>query len=132
MHFCLTGQYTPQALNSIMENPTTDRSEAAKKAIEAVGGKLISFYATPSEGPGVLVILDMPDGGAAAAVSGVVVAAGVLQNVKLTRLLTHAEVVQVRQKAVQVRGAYRPPGVAGFDAGLTKDQRMFLYLPFEH
>ena len=47
----LTGQYTPQALNNIMENPTTDRSEAAKKAIEAAGGKLISFYATPAEGP---------------------------------------------------------------------------------
>ena len=110
MHFCLTGQYTAQALNNIMENPTTDRSEAAKKAIEAGGGKLISFYATPAEGPGVLVILDMPDGSAAAAVSGVVVAAGVLQNVKLTRLLTHAEVVQVRKKAVQVRSAYKPPG----------------------
>jgi len=36
MHFCLTGQYTPQALNNIMENPTTNRYEAAKKLIEAV------------------------------------------------------------------------------------------------
>ena len=45
-----------------MENPTTDRSEAAKKAIEAAGGKLISFYATPAEGPGVLVILDSAAG----------------------------------------------------------------------
>jgi hypothetical protein len=92
-----------------MENPATDRSEATKKTIEAAGGKLISCYATPSEGPGILVILDMPDGGAAAVVSGVVVAAGVLQNVKPTRLLTHAEVVQVRQKSVQVRDAYKPP-----------------------
>jgi uncharacterized protein with GYD domain len=110
MHFCLTGRYTPQALNNIMENTTVDRSENAKKAIEAAGGKLISFYATPAEGPGVLVIVDVPDGGAAAAVSGVVVAAGVLQNVKLTRLLTQAEVVQVRQKAIQVSAAYKPPG----------------------
>jgi len=31
MHFSLTGQYTPQALNSIMENPTVSRYEAAKK-----------------------------------------------------------------------------------------------------
>jgi hypothetical protein len=23
MHFCLTAQYTPQALNNIMDNPTT-------------------------------------------------------------------------------------------------------------
>ena len=38
MHFCLTGQYTPQALNSIMDNPTTNRYEAAKNLIEAAGG----------------------------------------------------------------------------------------------
>jgi hypothetical protein len=35
MHFCMTGQYTPKALNSIMENPKTNRYEAAKKLIEA-------------------------------------------------------------------------------------------------
>jgi hypothetical protein len=32
MHFCLTGQYTPQALNSIMDNPTVSRYEAAKNS----------------------------------------------------------------------------------------------------
>jgi uncharacterized protein with GYD domain len=46
MHFCLTGQYTPRALNNIMENPTTNRYEAAKKLVEAAGGKLISMYST--------------------------------------------------------------------------------------
>jgi hypothetical protein len=35
MHFCLTGQYSPQALNSIMDNPTVSRYEAAKQSIEA-------------------------------------------------------------------------------------------------
>jgi hypothetical protein len=30
MHFCLTGQYTPHALKNIMDNPTTNRYEAAK------------------------------------------------------------------------------------------------------
>jgi hypothetical protein len=43
MHFCLTGQYTPRALNAILENPTTDRQEAARKLIEAAGGKLVSM-----------------------------------------------------------------------------------------
>jgi hypothetical protein len=40
MHFCLTGQYTPRALNNIMENPTTNRQEAAKKLIEAAGWQI--------------------------------------------------------------------------------------------
>lgn len=61
MHFCMTGQYTPKALNGIMENPTVSRYEAAKKLIEAAGGKLVSMYSTATNGPGVLVIFDVPD-----------------------------------------------------------------------
>src|SRR4249919_2761861 len=110
MHFSLTGQYTPQALNSIMDNPTVSRYEAAKKLIEAAGGKLISMYSTPADGPSVLAIFDVPDGSAASAICGVVVASGALQNVKLTRLLSQDEVFHVRQKASQLRGAYKPPG----------------------
>jgi len=110
MHFCFTGQYTPQALNNIMDNPTTSRYEAAKKLFEAAGGKLISMYSTGADGPGVLAIFDVPDPGAAAAISGVVVASGALHHVKLTRLLTQDEVVHIRQKASKLRGAYKPPG----------------------
>src|SRR5882762_424341 len=110
MHFCLTAQYTPQSLNSIMDNPTTSRYEAAKNLIEAAGGKLISMYSTATDGPGVLVIFDVPDPSAAPAISGVVVASGAIQNVTLTRLWTQDEIMLVRQKAVQLRGTYTPPG----------------------
>jgi len=110
MHFCLTGQYSPQALNSIMDSPTTSRYEAAKHLIETAGGKLISMYSTAADGPGVLVIFDVPDPGAAPAISGVVIASGALHHVKLTRLLTQDEVMQIRQKASQLRGVYKPPG----------------------
>src|SRR5271169_4724352 len=109
MHFCITAEYTPQALNAIMENPTTNRYEAFKKLVEAAGGKLISMYSTGADGPGVLAIFDVPDPAAAAAISGVVVASGALHHVKLTRLLTQEEVTHVRQKASQLRGAYKAP-----------------------
>jgi uncharacterized protein with GYD domain len=110
MHFCMTAQYTPKALNGILENPTTSRYEAAKKLIEAAGGKLISMYSTAADGPGVLVIFDVPDPNSAPAISGTVVAAGAIHNVHLTRLWTQDEIMQVRQKAVQLRGSYKPPG----------------------
>ena len=110
MHFCLTAQYTPQSLNSIMDNPTTSRYEAAKNLIEAAGGKLISMYSTATDGPGVLVIFDVPDPGAAPAISGVVLASGAIHHAKLTRLWTPDEIVPVRQKASQLRAAYKPPG----------------------
>jgi uncharacterized protein with GYD domain len=110
MHFCLTGQYTPRALNSILENPTQNRYEAAKKLVEAAGGKLISMYSMSADGPSVLTIFDVPDPSMAPVISGLVVAAGTLQNVKLTRLFTQEEIVQVRQKAAKLRSAYTPPG----------------------
>ena len=110
MHFCLTGQYTTQALNSMMDNPKTNRYEAAKALIEAAGGKLISMYSVPADGPGVMVIFDVADPSAAPAITGVVVASGALHHVKLTRLLTQDEVMHVRQKASQLRGVYKAPG----------------------
>ena len=110
MHFCLTGQYTPTALKNIMENPTTNRYEAAKALTEAAGGKLISMYSTAAEGPGVLIIFDMPDPAAASAMAGVAVAGGAIHNLKLTRLMTQDEVGKVREKARELRGAYKAPG----------------------
>ena len=108
MHFCMTGQYTPHALNKIMENPTTNRYEAAKKLIEAAGGKLISMYSTAADGPGVLVIFDVPYNSAVPAFS--VIDSFAIHNVSLTRLWTQDEITVVRQKAVQLRGSYTPPG----------------------
>jgi uncharacterized protein with GYD domain len=110
MHFCFTGQYTPRAFANILENPTTNRFEVAKKLIESAGGKLISMYGVPADGPGVLTIFDVPEPSSAAAIVAVVVAAGTLQNVKLTRLLTQEEITQIRQKANKLRASYTPPG----------------------
>jgi uncharacterized protein with GYD domain len=110
MHFCMTAQYTQKSLNGILENPKTNRYEAAKKLIEAAGGKLISMYSTAADGPGVLVIFDVPDPNSAPAISGTVIAAGAIHNVSLTRLWTQDEIAKVRQKATELRSSYRPPG----------------------
>jgi uncharacterized protein with GYD domain len=110
MHFCLTGQYTSRAVKNLLENPTQNRAEAARKVVEAAGGKLVSFYGMPVEGPGVLTIFDVPEPSSAAAIAGLVVAADTLKNVKLMRLLTQEEVVEVRQKANKLKAAYSPPG----------------------
>jgi uncharacterized protein with GYD domain len=110
MHFCLTAQYTPQALNAIMDDPNTNRYEAVKKLVEAAGGKLVSMYSTSSDGPGVLLIFDVPDPEAAPSIAGVGMAGGAIHNVKLTRLRTQEEVRIVRQKARELRSSYKAPG----------------------
>ena len=101
---------TPIQCEQRLFNLTLAREQATKALTEAAGGKLISMYSTASEGPGVMVIIDLPDPGAAPAMTGVVVESGALHNVKLIRLWTQEEIKQVRQTASKLRGAYKPPG----------------------
>ena len=110
MLFCLTAEYTSQALNAMRENPNTDRREAVNKLLEAAGGKVINMYGVSANGPGVMVIFDVPDPAMAPAISGVAVSSGSVQNVKLTRLFTMDEIKGIRQNAAKIRGAYKPPG----------------------
>lgn len=110
MLFCMTGDYTPQALNAMRENPNTNRQAAVEKLLAAAGGKLVSMYGKATNGPGVMIIFDVADPDMSAAMTGVAVSAGTLQNVHLTRLYTMEEIAGIRQKAKQIRGAYVPPG----------------------
>ena len=104
----MSGNYTSAAMKALGQKPS-DRQAAAKKLITAGGGKLISFYRTVSEGPGVLIIFEA-DPITAVAVNAVAVAGGALTNVKFTRLWTNEEVMAIRKKRAEIEGAYKPPG----------------------
>jgi uncharacterized protein with GYD domain len=110
MLFCLSADYTPQALSAMRENPNTNRQSAVEQLLSAAGGKLVGMYGKSSTGPGVMLIFDVADPAMAPAVSGVAVSAGAIQNVELTRLFTMDEIAGIRQKARQISGAYKPPG----------------------
>jgi uncharacterized protein with GYD domain len=108
MHWYFSANYTPAAMKALGEKPS-DRHAAAKKLVTAGGGKLISFYRTASEGPGVLLIFEA-DPVTAVAINAVAVAGGALTNVKFTRLWTDEEVTSIRKKRAEIEGAYKPPG----------------------
>jgi uncharacterized protein with GYD domain len=110
MLFCLTADYTPQALNAMRENPNTNRREAASQLVEAAGGRLIDMYGVIGNGPGAMVIFDVPDPAMAPAICGVAVSSGSVQNVQMKRLFTMDEIKGIRQNAAKIRGAYKPPG----------------------
>jgi uncharacterized protein with GYD domain len=110
MLFCIMTQYTPEALNAMLDDPNTNRYEAVKKVVEAGGGKLVSMYSYGAEGPGAMVIIDVPEAETAAAIAGLAVAGGAVKNIKMLRLMTPDEVAKVRQKARQLRSAYKTPG----------------------
>ena len=63
------------------------------------------MYGRASNGPGVMVIFDVPDPAMAPAMCGVAVSAGSIQNVELMRLIKMEEIADIRQKASQIRGA---------------------------
>jgi uncharacterized protein with GYD domain len=109
MLFSITANYTPAAINALMANPEANRAEAITRLIEAAGGRLVSFYSTAAEGPGVLVIFDAPDMTAASAIGGIALAGGAIHNYRLTRLMTPDEVKAARRKAAQLKSAYAPP-----------------------
>src|ERR1700751_3037891 len=103
MLFCLTADYTPQALNAMRENPNTNRQAAVEQLLSAAGGKLVAMYGKASTGPGVMGIFDVADPAMAPAITGVAVSAGTIQNVEMTRLFSMEEIADVRQKARQIR-----------------------------
>lgn len=110
MLFCLTADYTPQALNAMRENPNSNRQAAVEQVLAAAGGKLVAMYGKADKGPGVLVIFDVPDPAMAPAITGVAISAGSIHHVELTRLFTMEEVKGLRERAGKIRGAYKPPG----------------------
>ena len=108
MLFCFMANYTPQSVNALMEH-TESRQPVVQRLVEAAGGKLVSMYSTAMEGPGVMVIIDVPDPSVAPAITGVAVASGAVKDVKFFRLLSQDEVVAVRKKAAELRKVYAPP-----------------------
>ena len=110
MHFCFTAQYTPQAINAMLDDPSTNRAAAIKKLLDAAGAKLVALYNYPADGPGVMLIFDVPDPEMAPAIAAVAFAGGAIQNVKLTRLLLADELKNIQQKGRQLRSAYKAPG----------------------
>ena len=110
MLFSLTAEYAPQALQAMRENPNSDRQAAVRQLLEAAGGTLVAMYGRASNGPGVLLIFDVPDPAMAPAMCGVAVSAGSIKNPELTRLFTMEEIAGIRQKARQLYSAYKPPG----------------------
>jgi hypothetical protein len=69
------------------------------------------MYGMAANGPGVMVIFDVPDPDMAVAISGVAVSSSAAQNAHLTRLFTMDEVDTIRQW-VNLSGTYKPPGQA--------------------
>src|SRR5262245_7399394 len=100
--------YTPEAWRAMTENPQ-DRSGAARSLVEAVGGRLESYYWMAGKFDG-FAITDLPDDNAAAALAAVVKGAGAVKEFETHALTTTDQAPALLKKAQTAAKTYRPPG----------------------
>ena len=100
--------YTRESWRAMVQSPE-DRSEAARKVVEAAGGRLEAFYWMLGEHDG-MVIFSVPDPETAAAVSAAIAASGRVSRMQTTQLLSSEKARRSLEKAKVVQSAYEPPG----------------------
>jgi uncharacterized protein with GYD domain len=107
--YMFMGSYTKETMASLVDSPE-DRSVAARKLAESVGGKLETYYW--AFGPEDWVaIADLPNDEAAGAVSLAVSSSGVT-GVRTTKLITMDEALAMLRKAKQAAAGFAKPGAA--------------------
>lgn len=104
-HYMYQVSYTAEAWAGLVKKPQ-DRARAIRPILKNLKGRLISFYLTFGESDAV-VIAELPNNEAAAAVSLAATAGGAIKSIKTTPLMTVQEGMSAMRKA---KGAgYKPP-----------------------
>ena len=106
--FIVTGNYTEKAVSGMLANPS-DRAAAVKPMVEAVGGKLISYYATTGD-TDFLMICDIGDGADIIPALLVAGASGTVSNMKTARAFSAAEFKSAQSKAADIVAKFKPAG----------------------
>lgn len=105
--YALFFSYTQEAWANMIKNPT-DRSEAARRLAESLGGSLEAFYWMFGEHDGFAVV-DLPDSITAAAVSVAVASSGALERGYTTVVFDHDDQEALLEQAKSALAAYHPP-----------------------
>jgi uncharacterized protein with GYD domain len=102
--YLFRGSYSPEGFRGLLDEGGSARIEAAKKALESVGGTLEAFYFSFGEDD-FYIIADLPDNVTTTAVSFVGNVSGSF-TIRTTVLLTPEEVDEAIEESVD----FRAPG----------------------
>jgi len=102
--FLIEASYTTEGLKGLQKDKASGRLAAVTQAAQSLGGNLESMHFALGVDD-VVVILDLPDAGAAAALGTAVSGSGLVRT-RTTALLTVAEMDQALTRSA----AYRGPG----------------------
>jgi uncharacterized protein with GYD domain len=104
--FMYRGGYTAESWAAQAKKPT-NREEAIKPHVRALGGRILSFYYAFGEDDFV-AIAQMPDNKAAAAFAIAAASGGALSHLTTTPLMSVAEGMTAMRQSKKAR--YTPPG----------------------
>lgn len=102
--FLIEASYTAEGLNGLRKDKASGREAALKEAAQSLGGAVDSFHFALGKHD-VILVIDLPDVGTAAALAAAASASGLVRT-RTTALLTVAEM----DLALAKRPAYRAPG----------------------
>jgi uncharacterized protein with GYD domain len=102
--FLVKGTYTADGTKGVIREGGTGRKMAIEKMLEAMGGKVESFYYAFGDSD-VYLVVDLPDDISGAAIGLRVNAAG-LVRISMTQLFTPADIDTATKTSV----SYRAPG----------------------
>jgi uncharacterized protein with GYD domain len=102
--YLVNASYSPEGVKGVLEKGGTARADAVRTAVEGLGGSMHSFdFAFGADDA--VVVVEVPDNVAAAAI-GLAVSASGLASTRITVLISPEEIDQAAKKIV----AYAPPG----------------------
>ncbi len=104
-HFLIEASYSNAAVKAFVAKPQ-DRKAAIEKLCKSMGGKLVQIYFAFGDADAI-VIAELPDNEAAAAVALATGASGALSKYRTTVLMTTEEAVSAMKKAK--KATYTPP-----------------------
>ena len=104
-HYMIQAAYTPETWAGLAKQPQ-DRSRAIRPMVKNLKGRLVSYYNSFGDYD-VVVIVELPDNEAAAAIAIAAAAGGALKAIKTTPLMTAQEGLNAMRKAM--KAAYQPP-----------------------
>ncbi|MFY9689230.1 MAG: GYD domain-containing protein [Candidatus Acidiferrales bacterium] len=95
--YLIQAAYSQDALRAMIQNPH-DRTNALRGPIESLGGKIHNLFLSFGDYDAVLLV-EMPNNVAAAAIAIAIAAGGACKNIKTTPLMTVAEGIEALKKA---------------------------------
>ena len=106
-HYLYQLAYSQGAIKAMVANPS-DREAAARKLIEALGGRLHNLFFAFGEWD-VVCLIEAPDDKAMMACAAAVAASGTVSKTATTKLMSAADAMAAMAQAGKVIGSYKPP-----------------------